>query len=65
MALDEALAAAIHAAVAEEGQPKALAARLIAWLEAVSSGEEPIDRQEQFYANLVAAVVVGSDADAD
>lgn len=65
MALDEALAAAIHEAVAQEGQSKAVAARLVAWLEAVSVGEEPVDRQAQFYATLLAAVVVEGADDED
>ena len=65
MALDEALSAAIHDAVVEEGQPKAVAARLIAWLDALSNGDEPIDREAQFYANLLAAVVVEGDDDED
>lgn len=65
MALDEALTAAVHEAVAEEGQPKAVAARLIAWLDALSDGDEPIDRQEQFYASLVGAIVAGGNGDED
>ena len=46
MPLDARIAQAINEAVVEAGQPKALARRLVAWLEAVNSGNEDIDDQK-------------------
>lgn len=43
MALDEKIAEAICEAVSEYGQHQKLALRLIAWLEAVTSGNEDIN----------------------
>lgn len=42
MSLDIKITEAIEAAVEKEGQPAAVAKRLIAWLEAVNSGNEDI-----------------------
>jgi len=42
MSLDIKITEAIEAAVEQEGQPAAVAKRLIAWLEAVNSGNEDI-----------------------
>ena len=45
MALDVRIAEAIREAVAEAGQPEALARRMIAWFEEVVSGNEDIHDQ--------------------
>ena len=45
MVLDVRIAEAIKAAVAEAGQPEALALRMIAWFEEVTSGNEDIHDQ--------------------
>ena len=45
MNLDTRISEAIHDAVEDAGQPKELARRLIAWIEAVTSGNEDINDQ--------------------
>ena len=45
MALDSRITEAIAEAVEEAGQPETLARRLIAWFEAVTSGNENINDQ--------------------
>lgn len=45
MTIDARITQAINEAVAEAGQPDALARRLIAWFEAVTSGNENINDQ--------------------
>lgn len=45
MTIDARIAQAINEAVKEAGQPDTLARRLIAWFEAVSSGNEDINDQ--------------------
>lgn len=45
MTLDTRISEAIHDAVEEAGQPKELARRLVAWIEAVTSGNEDINDQ--------------------
>jgi hypothetical protein len=42
MALDKKIAAAVRAAVTAEGQPAAVADRLIAWLDSLSDGNESL-----------------------
>lgn len=59
MALDKALENALKQAVKEEGQPDTVAARLIAWTEALADGENSVEDQDRFYSRLMAAVVVG------
>ena len=59
MALDKALEDALRQAVKEEGQPDAVAARLIAWTEALAEGEDSVEDQDRFYGRLMASVVVG------
>ncbi|MDX6444417.1 MAG: Small protein from certain CxC ATPase-based modification system [Blastocatellia bacterium] len=43
MGLDPKITEAVEAATAEAGQSPALARRLVAWLEAVSSGNEDVN----------------------
>ncbi|WP_018099623.1 CxC ATPase DNA modification system associated small protein [Sinorhizobium meliloti] len=45
MAIDARIIRAINEAVEEAGQPETLARRLIAWFEAVTSGNEDINDQ--------------------
>ena len=45
MAIDIRITQAINEAVKEAGQPETLARRLIAWFEAVTSGNEDINDQ--------------------
>ncbi|MGI3171208.1 CxC ATPase DNA modification system associated small protein [Pseudooceanicola sp. C21-150M6] len=45
MTIDARITQAINEAVAEAGQPDTLARRLIAWFEAVTSGNEDINDQ--------------------
>ncbi|WP_114954996.1 CxC ATPase DNA modification system associated small protein [Sphingosinicella terrae] len=65
MALDPALEAAIREAAEEEGQPATVAARLIAWAEALAEGDDAVERQESFYARLMSAVSGAETADED
>jgi hypothetical protein len=46
MALDKKIAAAVRAAVTAEGQPAAVADRLIAWLDSLSDGNESLANLE-------------------
>lgn len=61
MALDKALEAAIKQAVQEGGQPSAVGARIIAWLEVLSEGEVSPEQQDTFYARMMGAVDVEAD----
>ena len=65
MPLDARITQAINEAVEEAGQPKALARRLIAWFEAVTSGMEDINDQSVAARHLEVlfegAVVQGDD----
>lgn len=56
MALDKALEAAVRQAVKEEGQPTAVGARIIAWLEVLSEGDVSPEQQDTFYARMISAV---------
>lgn len=56
MALDKALEAAIKQAVEENGQPSALGARIIAWLEVLSEGDVSPEQQDTFYGRMIGAV---------
>lgn len=56
MALDKALEAAIKQAVQEKGQPAALGARIIAWLEVLSEGDVSPEQQDTFYTRMISAV---------
>jgi hypothetical protein len=68
MNLDQKIVQAIRDAVEEAGQSPALGRRLIAWMEAVTSGnEDPADQHaaarhlEMLYAETVAADVTEDD----
>lgn len=58
MALDQALEDALHAAVAQAGQPKPVAQRLVAWLKTLSDGERSEDQNLSFYENVMSAIIV-------
>lgn len=62
--LDEALVEALADVVAEAGQPKSVAQRLIAWLEALSKSEPSLDANTQALINVHNALDLGA-ADAD
>ncbi len=62
--LDKALIEAITAVVAEEGQPKAVAHRLIAWLTRMSEIELGKDENTQFLNNVRDALLLPGTADA-
>lgn len=47
--LDEALKEAIISVVSDAGQPKAVASRLLAWLEELSKQELGKDEQSRFF----------------
>jgi hypothetical protein len=59
MALDKALEAAIKQAVEEEGQPSAVGARIIAWLDVLSEGEVSPEQQDAYYARMIGSVNAG------
>lgn len=65
MAIDPALEQALRIAVEEAGQPKSVASRLIAWLEALSLGGSGEDGDRRFYQNARDALQVKDEADAD
>ena len=52
MPLDARIVHAINEAVEEAGQPEALARRLTAWIEAVTSGNEDINDQSEAERHL-------------
>lgn len=52
MALDARITQAIEEAVAEAGQSESLARRLIAWFEAITSGNEDINDTSQAARHL-------------
>ena len=52
MSLDIEITEAIEAAVEEAGQPATVAKRLIAWLEAINSGNEDLNDREQAERHL-------------
>ncbi len=52
MTVDARIIQAITEAVEEDGQPAMLARRLIAWFEAVTSGNEDINDQSATYRRL-------------
>jgi hypothetical protein len=56
MALDPALEDALQRAVAESGESKQVAQRLIAWLKALSNGESSEDQNLSFYRNVMSAI---------
>jgi hypothetical protein len=62
MALDAALESAIKQAVEEQGQPQAVAQRLLAWIEALGQGNAAPESQDGFYSRLFAEVVNPGDA---
>lgn len=59
--LDKALIEALEAVVLEQGQPKAVAQRLIAWLNQASEAELGRDDHTQMFNNVREALVVGTD----
>ncbi len=52
MAIDRALEEGLRIAVEEEGQPSAVAQRLIAWIEALSGGGVGEENSNRFYENV-------------
>lgn len=65
MALDPALKKALDDATAEADQPRQVAQRLVAWLEALSTGESSEQLDLSFYQNVVAAIVLPGADNAD
>jgi hypothetical protein len=59
--LDKALIEALEAVVAEQGQPKAVALRLAAWLTQASEADLGRDDHTQLFNNVREALVLGSD----
>lgn len=59
--LDKALIDALDEVVREEGQPRAVAQRLAAWLTRLSEAELGRDDHTQLFANVREALVVGPD----
>ena len=58
MAIDQELKKALHDATAEAGQPRPVAQRLVAWLEAQSTGESSEDQEISFYQNVMTAITL-------
>ncbi len=56
--IDSALEAAVNEVVKEMGQPEATANRLIAWLKAMSTGEQTADEKEQFLERALSTLIV-------
>ena len=52
MALDPRIRAAVIEATSEAGQPSALADKLIAWLDSLSSGNESLTDRDSVYRHL-------------
>jgi len=65
MALDPALEDAVQRAVAELGESKQSAQRLIAWLKALSNGESSEDQDLSFYNNVMGAIASAEAKSAD
>lgn len=65
MALDPALKKALYDATDEAGQPRPVAQRLVAWLEALSTGESSEEQDLSFYQNVMAAVALPGVDNAD
>jgi len=65
MALDPALKKALYDATDEAGQPRPVAQRLVAWLEALSAGESSEEQDLSFYQNVMASVVLPGVDNAD
>jgi len=63
--LDKALMEAIDAVVSEEGQPKAVAQRLKAWLSRMSENELGKDENTQFLNNVREALTLAGGRDED
>jgi len=59
--LDKALIEALEEVVREEGQPRAVAQRLAAWLSRLSEAELGRDDNTQLLANVREALVVEGD----
>lgn len=56
--IDSALEAAVNEVVKELGQPETTANRLIAWLKAMSTGEQTADEKEQFLERALSTLIV-------
>ncbi len=68
MALDKKIAAAVRSAVTKEEQPQAVADRLIAWLEALSDGNESlgnIDTTNRFLSDLFESIELSEEPEED
>jgi len=65
MALDSALKQALFDATDKAGQPPRVAKRLVAWLEAQSTGESSEQQDISFYQNVMAAIVLPGVENAD
>lgn len=64
MALDKKIAEAVRNAVTEEKQPKAVADRFIAWLEALSDGNESlgnVDTTNRFLNDLFESIELSNE----
>lgn len=59
--LDKALIEALEAVVLEQGQPRAVAQRLTAWLTQASEAELGRDDHTQLFNNVREALIVGPD----
>lgn len=64
MALDPALEKAVLEATERAGQPRPVAQRLIAWLQALSDGESSEEQDLSFYDNVMSALAIGGNSDA-
>ncbi|MEQ5795201.1 hypothetical protein LZ686_11110 [Paracoccus sp. NFXS7] len=65
MALDPALKKALYDAAEKADQPRQVAQRLVAWLEALSTGESSEQQDLSFYQNVMAAIVLPGVDNAD
>ena len=65
MALDPALKQALFDATDKAGQPSKVAKRLVAWLEAQSTGESSEDQDVSFYQNVMSAIDLPGVEDGD
>lgn len=64
MALDAALEQAVSEATEKAGQPRSVAQRLVAWLQALSDGGSSEEQDLSFYANVMSALQIGDGTDA-
>lgn len=65
MALDPALETAVFEAAEEAGQPRNVAQRVVAWLKAQSTGETSEEQDRAFHENVISAIELPEDGNAD